>query len=156
MTPATDLARLDRWARKRLVQLKMLARPLAAGNVVDPALSFIVIEIDNLLYNLFQNYAVSCLSCHARSTSSGRVTTSVPFASAQHAMAFALSLINIPRYNYLKKPASVVLSDWPRSRNPKDWELVLSRAGCSILPSFQTAISLNASVFSRIGTLRNF
>ena len=56
----------------------------------------------------------------------------------------------------LKHPSSLPPRDWPRSRNPKDWERVLAGANCSVIPSFQRALSLNASVFSRIGVVRNF
>ncbi len=154
MRPASDLSKLEESSVHRLRRLRGLMQ--APPRDFDEYLSFIVIDLDNLIQSVLQLYVGSCLSCRAKSKTSGRITTNLNFISMEHAMAFALSLLNIPKYAKLKRPSTVGLKDWPSSRDPKDWERVLVASGCSILPSFQRAISLNTVVFAQIGTIRNF
>ncbi|MBA7704376.1 hypothetical protein ES703_113183 [subsurface metagenome] len=155
MHPAAELGKLEGWTKKRLSRLKALRLSSVSG-ASDESISFIIIELDNLLHNLFQFYVISCLVASPKSTHSGRVANRLAFQTGEEVMAYALSMLNIKKFKQLRNPSSLAPRDWPRSRNPKDWEKVLANASCSVIPSFQRALSLNASVFSRIGVVRNF
>jgi hypothetical protein len=155
MRPATELAKLEEWTRRRVAKLRFIKRN-GANDRSPLILPFVVLELDNVILNLFQSYVISCLARRPIAVRSGKVVSTFTFSSAEAAMAFALSNLNFRKFRALRRPTVIGQRDWPRSREPKDWEKVLISAGCSILPSFQNALALNAGVFSRIGAVRNF
>lgn len=155
MRPSTELIVLQEWARRRVRRLRFIRR-MGYSGASGLTLPLLIIELDNIILNLFQFYVISCLTRRAKAVRSGRVIATQSFASPEEVMAFSLSILNFRKFRTMRRPLAINQRDWPRTRNPKDWERVLVGANCSILPSFQNALALNASVFSRIGVVRNF
>jgi len=157
MRSFTDFLKLRRAIYHRLVRLQVLLASCGAhgANLQNPIVSTCIIELDNLVVGGLRAFMVGTLF-QGRTATGNRVLVTKSFSSEGEIGAYVLSLLNIVKYNRLGKPPNVVRREEQTIRDPKDVEKILIACSASNLGAFQTALSLNASVFRDLATVRNF
>jgi len=116
----------------------------------------VIIELDNLIVSAFREFLVSS-NFGARGLSGRWASTAVgPFPTDAHFGAHALSIVNTVRYQNMGSPTAIDRRDEHKFRNPREVRTVLATLGGNNLAEFDTALSLNTTLFSDIAVLRNF
>lgn len=157
MRPVSDLAKLNSSFGFRLLRIRRLYAN--ANSNVEPhrseLLAVSVIELDNLVLSSLRVLAISSLRS-ARTASGHRVTVTRPFGDEREIGAFVLSVLSSPTYNRMNHPSHISRADEPTVRDPRDTAKVFRACGASNLASLQNALALNTTLFSDLGTMRNF
>ena len=119
------------------------------------AISYAVIELDNLVLSALRCFTISSLR-GGRTAGGRRVLTRMRFGHEEEVAAFILSVLNSVLYAKLRSPARVSRRDEPTVRDPRDTEKILLTCGASNVGSLQNALALNTSIFRDLSALRNF
>lgn len=85
-----------------------------------------------------------------------RITVNRQFGPEPEIAAYILSVVNSVRFTHIRMPISLRRDEEQTIRNPKDTEKILISCAATNLPSMRNALSLNASVFRDLSTVRNF
>lgn len=157
MQTCSDLAKLYAATSHRLLRIDLLCRDLRRLPSGQPRLmtGYAVMELDNLVLGGMRRFLFSSL-LGARTLSGHRVTAALKCRSEGEVSAKILSIVNLPKYNKMKQPASVTRDDEPTIRDPRKMEDILIKCGASNVGSVQKALQLNTNLFRDLPTLRNF
>ena len=157
MQCVTDLVKLRDSVISRVRYLQQITSPIDAplGSEDRRALSFVTIELDNLVIVGLRQYTKSSL-LRSRTAAGARISATVRPKSTEEAAAFIYRSLNPARYSKIKSPPTIAEKDEIIFRDPKDTEKVLIDYSASNLPNFALALSLNAEVFSEAKICRHF
>lgn len=158
MRAATDLCKIRRVVRKRLARVRVI---LSVSADREPewrnvALTWVLIELDNLIINLFREYLVSCL-LRCRTCSGHRVSHQKLVNTQEQAALFIMSVLEPGRYKKSFARASTISRrEETKFRDPNKLLAVALSAGLSNSAAISTALSLNTPAFAEISKARHF
>lgn len=157
MRPTTDLAKLREAANGRLRRIRSATASLPglAPSEAARTVAFAVIELDNLVLSSLREFTISTLR-RARTASGQRVQVNAHFGSAEAVGAYVLSVVEVVSFQRLGSPQAIDRRKEVKLRDPRLVERVLRHCNASNIQSFQTALSLNSSMFRDISSVRNF
>jgi len=157
MQSVSDLSKLRAAIMGRVADLRHVVQPVAAplGSEDRRAISYVTIELDNLIIGGLRQYTKSSL-LGSRTCSGQRITASVKPKSTEEAAALIYASLNPAGYNKNGKPLAIKEKDEVTFRDPKRTEKVMTDYSASNLPNLAVALSLNAQVFGELKTLRHF
>lgn len=157
MQCVTDLAKLRDSIIARVRFLRQIISPISTPLCAEEkrALSFVTIEIDNLIILGLRQYTKSSL-LRSRTAAGERVTATVHPQSSEEAAAFIYASLNPKGFSRLKFPPRISEKDEYIFRDPKKAEKVLTDYAASNHRNLELALSLNATVFSEAKICRNF
>lgn len=157
MQCATDLVKLRDAIISRVRHLDQIVSPITAPLWPEErrALSFAVIELDNLIVVGLRQYTKSSL-LRARTAAGHRITSTAKPASLEEAAALIFKSLNYQGYLKAKSPKTVPEKDEVAFRNPKDTETVLIDYSASNLPDLTLALSLNSPAFTEVKIFRHY
>ena len=121
----------------------------------DPIITFLVIELDNLLVSGLRQFTKSSL-LRCRTAGGLRVMSLATAASPEEAAALVLKELNKKKFEELNEPDRVPERFEQTFREPRDAFRVLQKYDASNLPTLQLGMAYNGRIFSEIGTVRNF
>lgn len=130
-----------------------LTSPLGADE--RRALSFVTIELDNLIIVGLRQYTKSSL-LKSRTAAGVRITSSVNPADQEEAAALVYRVLNPKGYEKAGSPSKLNEKQEIVFRDPKSTEKVLSEYTASNLPNLVLALSLNTNVFNEVKIFRHF
>jgi hypothetical protein len=119
------------------------------------ALSFALIELDNLILGGMREFIVSSLR-GARTATGHRISVAGHFTTSESIAAYVLSIVQAVTYRRIGSPSAVNRRQEAKIRDPRQVDRVLSTCSASNVGSVRNALSLNTSLFSDIATVRNF
>ena len=114
-----------------------------------------VIELDNMCISALREFTISTLR-RARTVTGHRVSVAGKFGAEQQIAAYIMSVVNAVRFANKQNPTTLRRDEEQTIRNPKDTEKILISCSATNLPSLQRALSLNATFFRDLPTVRNF
>jgi hypothetical protein len=157
MQCASDLVKLRDAVVARVRLLRQISSTLSnpLGSSDRRTLSYVAIELDNLIIGGLRQYTKSSL-LRSRTASGARISATVYPLSAEEAAAFVYSSLNPTGYARLGRPRTIAEKNEISFRDPKNAEKVLIDYGATNLPNLTLALSLNAEVFSEVKVLRHF
>lgn len=157
MQAVSDLAKL----RDSVISRCRLFQTLAAGirNPISARdrrdLSFLVIEIDNLVVVGLRQFTKSSL-LRCRTASGQRVQSTSTAQSPQEAAAHILKVLQPQKFLNQKSPVIIHEKDEESVRDPKKVAKALHAYSASNLPNLNLALSLNAQVFGEAKVFRHY
>lgn len=157
MRPVTDLSKMRVAFNGRLRRIRKVAvqSQTAGPEERARAVSFAVIELDNLVLGGMREFIISSLR-GARTATGNRISVAGYFTSAESIAAYVLSIVQTVTYQRIGSPATVGRRQEVKIRDPREVDRVLSTCSASNVGSVRNALSLNTSLFSDIATVRNF
>lgn len=157
MQSVTDLIKLRDAIRSRVLRLRGVASSISSplGAEENRAISYVTIEIDNLVVFGLRQYAKSCL-LGGRASNGLRITSTVRPKTTEEAAAYIYKSVNPAGYQNIKSPKSIRERDEIIVRDPKKIEKVLMDYSVSNISTFTIALSLNAEVFHEAKICRHF
>ncbi len=157
MRPVTDLGKMRVAFSGRLRRIRKVAVQSQTDGPEEHAraLSFAVIELDNLVLGGMREFIISSLR-GARTATGNRISVAGHFTSAESVAAYVLSIVQAVTYQRIGSPAAVDRRQEAKIRDPRQVDRVLSTCSASNIGSVRNALSLNTSLFSDIATVRNF
>lgn len=157
MQSATDLVKLRDSIMKRVMHLRQIVPPVSTiiGAEDRRAVSFVTIELDNLIIVGLRHYTKSSL-LRSRTSTGARVTATVQPTSTEAAAAFIYRSLNPTGYAKISSPPTISEENEIVFRDPKRAEKVLTDYAASNLPNLALALSLNAEVFSEAKICRHY
>ena len=158
MRPVSDLVKLRSSINFRLLRLRRIyniARSYPSVNEKGALLSFVVIELDDLVVSSMRVFVISCF-WSARTVMGHRITTACLFWSEAEIAAYVMSVLRPTSFDKRDCPYVVNRSDEITIRDPRDIEKILLSCSSSNLIAWQSALSLNSSLFSYLAIIRNF
>lgn len=114
-----------------------------------------VIELDNLVLCALRVLTISTLS-GARTATGKRIKLTKKFTHEEEVGAFVLSVLSVKAYERLKYPTRIGKRDEPVVRDPRETAKVFAAVGATNLGSLENALALNTTLFTDLGTIRNF
>lgn len=157
MRPTLDLRRLHHavTSRIRLLREMCTATLSMPRKQRGPQLSFIVIELDNLIIGALRAFTISTLR-RARTVRGTKISVTTSLDEEAEIAAYILSIQNAVRFKNLKSPARIIRQEEPTIRDPKEIEKILVACNASNLPSMQNSLSLNSTMFRDVKLIRHF
>jgi hypothetical protein len=157
MQCTTDLVKLRDSIISRARCLRSIVSPITPPLAAKDkqAISFVTIELDNLVVVGLRQYTKSSL-LRSRTASGERISATVRPKSTEEAAAFIYQSLNPKGYSNLKSPTPIMENNEIVFRDPKMSEKVLMDYKASNLPNLTLALSLNAEVFSEAKICRHF
>lgn len=119
------------------------------------AISYAVIELDNLVINCLRSFTRSVL-VGCSSISGQQIATSSAATNAGEASADILRVLNSTKFSNLGSPGSINDDQTPTFRLPSEAEKIFIAFNASNLTDLQLAVGLNGLVFTEIKHLRHF
>lgn len=157
MTPTRHLGRLYDSILARVRRYRFLLQSARKNDGTQLAIyvPMIVIELDNLILQALRAYTLSCLM-RAKTRSSIKVSCSVSAQSTEGAAALVLAYFEPTRFSRLRSPVKIARNNEFKTRSPLDIRTFLQHVQVSQVTQFDTAVALNADVFSSIRPTRIF
>jgi hypothetical protein len=157
MQCVSDLSKLQLAVRRRSAKLRALW--LSRNGMSRPrrriALAYGTIELDNLIVMGLRQFTKSSL-LNCRTAGGARVSCTFSASDPRHAAAAILATLNRPKHRSLGRPLSIDERQEQIFREPRDALKVLTQFGATNAPSLIQGMAYNGTVFSEIGTVRNF
>lgn len=158
MQCTSDLGKLGDAIARRLLRLQQLVPDSTAslGQRERLALAFVTIEVDNLIVTGLRQYAKSTL-LRPKTKTGNRVSVNAEVTHPSEAAALIYQTLNPTAFarNFPRQSRIAEKDEWV-SRNPRDFDRVLSVYSATNLNSFRTALSLNSPVFAEAKVFRHF
>lgn len=157
MQCVTDLTKLRDAIFSRIVHLRGIVVPITAplGSEDRRALSFVTIELDNLVIFGLRQYTKSSL-LGSRTAAGARITATVRPRSPEEAAALIYRSHNLKEYLSKGSPLRISEKKEVVFRDPKVAHKVFSDYSASNEPNLALALALNADVFSEAKICRHF
>lgn len=157
MRATRHLGRLNSAVAGRLSRLRQIHTAVLGlgGPRSLPDVSYLAIELDNLIMAAMRQFMISTLT--GARTASGQKITSIPsFSDEGEVAAYALSVLSPVGYGKLGSPQRLSRRDEFKIREPRSVEKVVASCAASNLISVQAAYAYNTGVFTYLPTIRNF
>lgn len=157
MRASMHLGRLHDATQYRLNRLKKIYSGMDILPIPEQSrrLAYIAIELDNLNIAALREFTISTIR-GAKSLSGARILVQRKIEIEEEIGAYILSVLNPVKFAKLRSPSSVIRTDEPSVRDPKDTRKVLLNSGASNIVSVDSALSLNSSLFRDIKNFRHF
>lgn len=156
MRASMNLGRLHEATQFRLDTLLRFYQEPSIGSKQESAkLSYIAVELDNLNVAVLREFTVSTLR-EAKTCNGARIKVKNKIDNEKEIASYILSITNSVKYMKLKSPKTIERDQEQAIRDPKQIEPILIDSKASNLPSLQSALALNATVFQAVKPFRHF